>query len=442
MTRRQLLKSTAALAMLQQMSRLEALAAPLAGSDYRALVCIFLFGGNDSNNTIIPTDAAGYAAYQKARGDAANGGLSLAQSSLVGLPGVNFGLHPSLAPLLPIWNAGHLALQFNVGTLNRPTSKADYANAANRPQNLFSHSDQQAQWQSSISNAPTRSGWGGRIADLAGSNGTLPLIISTGGNALFAVGNNTTPLAIPANGTIGLNGFGSNPLGNPLYTAMTQLRGMDGGNGQVQAAAGTMNRAVAASSALSSTLTGTSPVASLFAGQNNSVAQQLHQVARLIAARQTLGASRQIFFVSHGGYDTHSDQLNRQASLFAQLGPALKSFYDALGQLGALNQVTTFTQADFARTLKPASGGGSDHAWGAHHLVIGGSVKGGTYGTFPSLLLGGPDDVTNEGRWLPSTSVHQYGATLASWLGVEAADLPAVFPGLGAFAKTNMGFMR
>ncbi|HEY9102961.1 DUF1501 domain-containing protein [Chitinimonas sp.] len=441
-SRRQFLKSSAALALLEQISRLDALAAPLAGSDYRALVCVFLFGGNDSNNTIVPTDASGYADYLKARGNPATGGLGLAQSSLIALPGVNYGLHPGLAPLLPIWNAGHLAMQFNVGTLNRPISKAEYANAANRPESLFSHSDQQAQWQSAVSSGPSRSGWAGRIADLAGSNGALPLIISTGGNNLFAVGNATTPLAIPANGGIGLNGFGSNPTGSPLFGAMTQLRGLDAGNQLVQAAAGTMNRAIAASSALAPVLTGTSPVASLFAGQNNSVAQQLHQVARVIGARQTLGAGRQIFFVSHGGYDTHTDQLNRQATLLGQLGTALKSFYDALNQLGALSQVTTFTQADFARTLKPASGGGSDHAWGAHHFVMGGSVKGGTYGRFPSLVLGGADDVTNEGRWLPTTAVQQYGATLASWLGVQATDLPKVFPNIAAFPQANLGFMR
>ncbi|WP_374352898.1 DUF1501 domain-containing protein [Chitinimonas sp.] len=442
MTRRNVLKSAAGLVMLQQMSRFEALAAPLAGNDFRALVCVFLMGGNDSNNMIIPTDAAGYAAYLAARGNSTttSGALGLPQSSLVQLTGANYALHPNLAPLLPVWQQGKLALQFNVGTLVRPISKAEYRVGANQPDNLYSHSDQQGQWQTAVVKGPQRSGWAGRIADLGAASGVLPLAISTAGNQPFAAGLRSSGLAIPASGTFSLAGFGSSPQTNPLFKAMSALRGVDLANSQVAAAAGTMGGAVNASTALASVLSGTSTITSLFTGQNNSLAQQLQQVARIIEARQALGLGRQIFMVTHNGYDTHSDQLNKQGSLFKELGLALKSFYDAMAQLGVANQVTTFTNSDFSRTLKP-NAGGSDHAWGGHHLVLGGGVKGGTYGTFPALVNGGVDDVTSQGRWLPTTSVDQYSATLASWFGVQDTDLPSVFPNLGAFPVRNLGFM-
>jgi uncharacterized protein (DUF1501 family) len=178
----------------------------------------------------------------------------------------------------------------------------------------------------------------------------------------------------------------------------------------------------------------------LFAGQNNSLAQQLAAVARLMEARASLGVSRQIFFVSMGGFDTHNDQLAQQNNLFGQLGPALKAFDDATQQLGLGHSVTTFTASDFARTLQPAAGGGTDHAWGGHQLVMGGALRGGVYGRMPQLVLGGPDDVSKEGRWLPTTAVDQMAATLASWFGVAAGDLAQVFPQLGQFGQRNLGY--
>lgn len=204
-----------------------------------------------------------------------------------------------------------------------------------------------------------------------------------------------------------------------------------------------MTAAIASSAVLNPVLGGnSSAINSLFAGQSNSVSRQLLQVARMIEARSTLAVTRQIFYVTLGGFDTHNGQIATQANLFGQLSPALKSFQDAMAQLGVADQVTTFTLSDFGRTLKPASGGGSDHAWGNHQLIMGGAVRGRTfYGQFPEHSLGGPNDISSEGRWLPTTSVDQYGATLARWFGVADADLATVFPNLRNFGTSNLGFL-
>ena len=185
-----------------------------------------------------------------------------------------------------------------------------------------------------------------------------------------------------------------------------------------------------------------STIAPLFAGLNTNTSKQLYQVAKLIEARAATGARRQIFFVQLGSFDTHNDQINRQQNLFAELDPALKAFYDATVALGVGSQVTTFTLSDFGRTLQPASGGGTDHAWGSHHFIIGDAVKGGRmYGQYPQLILGGPSDAEKEGRWIPTTAVDQYGATLAKWFGVAPDQLAAVFPNLARFAPSDLGFL-
>lgn len=427
---------------LASMSAQSVQAAALSGGDYRALVCVFLFGGNDANNMVVPMGAAGYAAYAKARGNSASGGLALQQSSLAALGGSSVGLHARLAPLADVWNQGHLAVQTNVGTLSVPLNKAQYlAHAAQRPPSLFSHIDQQAQWQHGASGPSLSSGWGGRVADLQPTS-TLPMVLSFSGNSAFINGTHTQGLVLPASGGFSLRGFGSNPSSNPLYHLYEQMLKKDSANVEIQAAGDVIEQALMTSSLLNPALAATPSTAGLFNGLKGPFAQQLLAVTKLLEARSSLGANRQIFFVSLGGFDTHNDQLARQDKLFGELGPALKAFHDATLQLGLANQVTTFTASDFARTLQPASGGGSDHAWGSHHFVMGGAVRGGIYGHMPDLTLGGPDDVTSEGRWLPSTSVEQMGATLATWFGVNAADLPLTFPNLGNFAVKNMGYFR
>lgn len=420
-------------------------AAQTAPADYKALVCIFLFGGVDGNNVLIPYDSAGYAQYAAVR--TPGSGIQLAQSELLPIQPAStstpFGLHPNLGELQGLFNRKKLAFLANVGTLNTPTSKANYR--ANRPDSLYSHSDQQRQWQSSISGGFSRTGWGGRIADkMASFNGAaaFPGVISIAGTNLFVSGATAKPLVLPANGGIGLKGFNSSPRSNARLAALQQLLALDTDNIYVKGASEITSRAISLSGIVTPILASTtSEVSGFFAGQTSSIAQQLQQVARLIEARAQIGLKRQVFFVSLGGFDTHTNELEILSNLFGQLAPALKSFYDATVQLGVSNQVTTFSLSDFSRTFKPASGGGSDHAWGNHHFVMGGAVKGGDlYGRYPTLVLAGPDDAEKEGRWIPTTAVDQYGATLARWFGVADADMAQVFPNLASFGNSNLGF--
>jgi uncharacterized protein (DUF1501 family) len=423
--------------------------AQVPASDYRALVCVFLYGGNDGNNTIVPFDTAGYAQYAAVR--TAASGIQLAQASLLPIQpvslGTPFGLHPSLPELQALFNQRKLAVLANVGTLVQPTSKTQY-NAGQVPLSLYSHSDQQAQWQSSISDAVSGTGWGGRIADkLAPLNAAsgFPVITSLGGTILFATGKTTSPLAIPVSGTFALAGYDNNSaVNNARLAALKQFLAAGSNNQFVVAANAIGNQALTLSATMNPILSNAnSSVAPLFAplsGNNTAVA--LFQIAKTIEARAATGARRQIFFVSLGNFDTHANQATTQANLLAQLSPALKAFYDATVALGVASNVTTFTLSDFGRTFQPASGAGTDHAWGNHQIIIGDAVKGGDFfGQYPTLALGGPNDAEQRGRWIPTTSVEQYGATLAKWFGVSVADLATVFPNLAQFTPSDLGFM-
>ncbi|MGZ3444087.1 MAG: DUF1501 domain-containing protein [Myxococcaceae bacterium] len=419
-----------------------------ASDDYRALVCVFLFGGNDGNNLVVPLDGR-YADYAAARRQPSDGGLALTVDQLLPLmPATGpaqYGFHPDMPELQQLWTSGALGVLFNVGTLVAPTDKAaDAAGRVPRPQSLMSHQDQQNQWQTSVPDRPARSGWGGRIADGLPA-ASLPPLVSIAGNVLFAAGDRVHPLAVPpaGGGSFGLTGFDSSIASRSIRGVMDALRGLDLDNALVQSVAGETVGAFAASGALAPVLAGTSSTTdALFGATPSTLGRQLLQVVRIIEARSVLGASRQIFFVSLGGFDTHNDQLNRQSKLLADVSASLAAFHAATVQLGITAKVTTFTLSDFARTLQPASGGGSDHAWGNHQLVVGGAVRGRqTYGTFPNLALGGPDDFSTEGRWIPTTSTDQYAATLARWFGVAPGDLASVLPNLGRFPTGDLGFL-
>ncbi len=451
-SRRSFLRHAAALSSLGLASRFDFISAISAANaqsaeDYKALVCVFLYGGNDGNNTIIPLDTAGWSQYATARPAAS--GIQLAQGSLLPIQPVNtgtpLGLHPALVQMQALFNQNKVAILANTGTLLAPTSQAQY-NAGQRPLSLYSHSDQQAQWQSAISSAAAGTGWGGRVADAVAplNAGTgFPVITSLDGTVLFTTGTSSIPLTVPVTGSFALAGYNASAAATSRMTAVKQLQSLDTGNVYSAGANAIGAQALQLSSTVNPILANTnSTIAPLFAGLTTNTSKQLYQVAKLIEARANTGAKRQIFFVQLGSFDTHNDQINRQQNLFAELDPALKAFYDATVSLGVSSQVTTFTLSDFGRTLQPASGGGSDHAWGSHHFIVGGAVNGGRlYGQYPQLVLGGPSDAELEGRWIPTVAVDQYGATLAKWFGVSSAQLATVFPNLSQFSASDLGFL-
>ena len=413
-------------------------------TDYKALVCIFFFGGNDSNNLIVPIDSAGYANYQSVRQN-----LALGQGTLLPLQTgsqANFGFHPNLAALQALFNTDKsLAILANVGTLVQPTTRQNYQQFSHLPQNLFSHADQQDQWQSTQLSGLPNAGWAGKVADKIGptfnSGAQFPPILSVAGNPIFCTGDVSRPFTMSPGSTPGVQGIDTSDAGRARFQAMQELLTFDTGISMVQAASAVTGQSVGQGALLSEALKNVAAIQTVFPS-NNGLASQLKQVAQVIAARGALSVNRQIFFCSQGGFDTHSDQLVTQQNLYSQMAPAMAAFYQATKELGVVSKVTTFTLSEFSRTLQPGSNGGTDHAWGGHQMIMGGAVKGNAlYGQFPTLTPGGPDDTGSNGRWIPSTSVDQYAATLASWFGVANTDLPSIFPNLANFPTSNLGFL-
>ena len=413
-----------------------------SAQDYKALVCVFLFGGNDSNNMVVPLSSSGYSSYQQIRSV-----LALPQGSLLPIapPSAgSFGFHPKFPEMQSLFNQKHLAVLTNVGTLVRPTTRAQFQQRqVNLPQNLFSHEDQQAQMQTAALDGNGQTGWAGRTADKIQSiyGGTFPIIISLAGTNIFCEGLTARSIESSGDPTKLLSGFGSSAESQARMSTLQSLLTFDTGVSLIQQASSITGNALQDSNALATALAAAPALATVFP-TNSGLANQLKQVAQIISARSALGLQRQIFFVSIGGFDTHSDQLNAQNNLYTQLSQAMNAFYQATVEIGAASQVTAFTLSDFSRTYAPDSTSGSDHAWGGHHLIMGGAVKGGDfYGTFPTLALAGPDDATNEGRWIPTTSLDQYAGTLANWFGVATADLPTIFPNLPNFSTPVLNFV-
>jgi uncharacterized protein (DUF1501 family) len=446
-TRRQFLRQSACAAVgltsfASTLFDLRRVAASAQGPDYKALVCIFLYGGNDSNNMLVPYDAADYNSYAATRMN-----LALPQGSLLpitllgGGDGRLWSLHPSMTGLASLFAQQKMALLANVGPLVAPITLADYNNGtAAVPPQLFSHSDQTVQWQTAIPDQPALTGWGGRVADMLraqNGNASISMTISLAGSTTFEVGNFFTQLQVSPGSLPSLAGYTTDTT-DPGSNGLRSLLGMSYGNLFQSAYRDIMQRAITDNQLLQTTLNSLPPLTTQF--PNTDLGSQLQMVAQLIEARQALSQQRQVFFVATGGFDTHGSQLVSQAPLLQELSDALAAFYAATVEMQVASGVTAFTASDFGRTFL-SNGDGSDHGWGSHHLVVGGAVQGGRlYGTMPTLAVNGPDD-TGDGRWLPTTSVDEYSATLARWFGVSASDMPTVFPNLGRFSHPDLGFM-
>jgi uncharacterized protein (DUF1501 family) len=445
-------------------------AAALDATDYKALVCVFLYGGNDYANTVVTYDDASYDRYSTIRGGATGqlgGGIALAKADLTATVlnpttalagGREYALHPTMTGLANLFNSGRAAVQLNVGPLVVPLTRAQYSGAdrANYPlpPKLFSHNDQQSIWQSSSPEGSTV-GWGGNLGDLAVSGNATALFtcINVTGNAVFLSGDRALSYQVSTGGAVAINAVKNNVYGSSaVKAALTGLiqqprtHTLENEYNKVTA------RAIGAEAQITSALAGVT-LGTAFPA-SNSLADQLKMVARLIGARAALGAKRQVFLVSLGGFDLHDNLISRHPGLLGNVSDAMTAFYNATVELGLANQVTAFTASDFGRTLA-SNGDGSDHGWGSHQFMVGGAVKGAAfYGTPPPVSVGSTAAAQDQwhvgqGRLLPSTSVDQYAATLASWFGVADSELAGILPNLRHFGAaagrpdypSNLGFM-
>jgi uncharacterized protein (DUF1501 family) len=449
-------------------------ARPARAADYKALVSVFLYGGNDGMNTVTPTDAARHAAYAAVRGP-----LALPRGALLGLSGTDLGLHPALSAIAPMWDQGRMATVLNVGPLWGPSTKAELRAAAEGsdlvPDALFSHSDQQVLWETSDSQVHLRAGWGGRMAEVMGLRDP---VISLVGNHRFGVGELNAPLVLPGPGELfGVYGVEASLEGWPAWAGRNAaLRGLyedAQGHQLADAFAAQQRHAFEVSARLGALVERMPGEAGSVAAIDNAfvplmdaqgrfrtgLAARFYQTAKLIADAAGQGG-RQIYMLSQDGYDTHGQQISTDAlsgthaELLRELGDALAAFHGALAALGLDAQVTTFTQSEFGRTFVPNNSAGTDHAWGGMQLVLGGAVQGrgvngsdGVFGRYPELVAGGPDDIglhewERQGRWIPTMGVDQYAGTLLRWFGATSGQIAGVLPHLSHWGQAPLpGFL-
>jgi uncharacterized protein (DUF1501 family) len=423
-------------------------AAPVDTSGYKAIVCLFMYGGNNSFNMVVPTSQAGYSAYATARTN-----LALANSSLLPLNGVasdgnSYGLHPALPEMQAIFNSGNAAVICNVGTLVQPVTPAQAQSGSYPlPSQLFSHIDQQTSWMTSIADATQRYGWAGRVADLMAAQGmtaNLAFNITVGVDNYWQAGQVTVPYTLGSGGAPNWDAATSTGYRNGARAQAAQAlvsQAASDPNLMIQQYAGIQNNAAAKVTLVTNALAAAGDLKTPFTTVPNDsgLAAQLHEVARVIKAQSQIGDARQFFFVSVNGFDSHNNELAMQQAVYPIVSKNIGSFWAAMNEIGMQDNVTLFTASDFGRTLS-SNGNGSDHGWGGHSYVVGGAVKGGYYGQMPSLVIGGANDF-GSGRLVPTTSTDQYAATLSRWFGVSTSDLNTVFPNLKNFATPYLGFL-
>jgi uncharacterized protein (DUF1501 family) len=438
--------TTALVSTVWDMRMISAAAAATLPTDYKALVCLFLYGGNDGNNLLIPTDPTTFNFYAAARS-----ALTITQSQALPIQpltndGHTYGLHPACSELQGLFNNGQCALLANCGTLVAPITQAQFMSGGVAvPANLFSHNDQQVLWQTSIADRPSQTGWGGRVADLlhaVNGNSQVSMSITLNGSNTFEIGNVIGQYSVTPQGTVGLDNVSAQTA-----QAIKDMMAVTRTNLYEKEFSTINSRAIANNALVGGALAQAPKLNTVF--PNTTLGNQLAMIANLIAVRGALGHNRQIFFASVNGFDMHGGEgaaTGGHADLLKELSSCMKALYDATVELGVSSNVTQFTASDFGRSLG-FNGGGSDHGWGNHHVIVGGAVQGKKiYGTFPRLAaltppgIFGPDD-TGVGRWIPTTSVEEYSATLAKWFGVSPTDMPTVFPNLGRFAHPDLGFM-
>jgi uncharacterized protein (DUF1501 family) len=446
LTRRLFLRSLSAGGVLCALGRtpgtVVAEAAGVDGfSDYKALVCVFLLGGNDSWSMIVPRSDAEYAAYATSRQNLAIAQDRLLPIELLDPADAEYGVHPSMPGLQMLFETARCAVVANIGPLVEPVTLEQYRQGTVRlPPQLFSHNDQQDQWHTLCGDRVLQSGWAGRIADLLAqqtSGQQLPLNVSLNGATPFLPGEVAMPYVMGASGGV-FSGMSGSAANNARRAAFGRIVAGHQTGIYEQAFANVQQRAVQYATLVNNALLAAPVLATVF--PTSALGTQLKTVARMIGSRDRLGMSRQVFFVATGGFDTHDAQLANQPRLLSDVSASLLAFYQATVELGVSANVTTFTHSDFGRTLT-SNGDGSDHAWGGIQLVVGDSVRGRAfYGDYPLLEIGCPEDVGG-GRMIPTVSSDQYAATLARWFGVDAGSLSVVAPNLANFAQHDLDFM-
>lgn len=411
-------------------------------TDYKALVCVFLFGGNDSYNMLVPRSQAEYDVYAASRQNLAIPRDDLLAINPLNPDGTDYGLHPSMARLQGLFEGARAGLVTNMGPLVEPTTKDQFFNeSVALPPQLFSHNDQQDQWHSLKGAATTKTGWAGRVADLIQTEVAAQQLatgVSLFGSTAFLSGDDTIPYIMGPGGPLPFAGFGDSGIFLEQRLAFERIVSANYDSVYERAFADVQRRAVSTADIITTAIDNAPPINTAF--PQSQLGTQLQTVARLIAIRDQLQMERQVFFVATGGFDSHDNQNEDQPGLLSNISECLGAFYDATVELGVASSVTSFTQSDFGRTLT-SNGDGTDHAWGGNQIVVGDAVAGRTlYGTYPLLEIGGDDDVAG-GRLIPTTSADQYAATLAKWFGVADADLGQVAPNLANFAQQDLGFM-